>query len=219
MMTETLMTDAATPSEGASTQTGAAATPAEGAQAAATAQTAQTAQAPGTETQAAEGTKPEGDKAADKPQGAPEKYEFKPPEGREFDAAVLEQFSEVARELNLPQEAAQKVIDKIAPALAEKQARLVEEVRAGWVEGAKADKEFGGEKLAENLAVAKKALEAFGSPELKTLLNETGLGNHPELIRAFYRAGKQISEDRFVPGGGNAAQPTRSAAEVLYDNK
>ncbi len=43
---------------------------------------------------------------------APEKYEFKAPEGREFDSEVVKNFSEVARELNLTQDAAQKILAK-----------------------------------------------------------------------------------------------------------
>lgn len=148
----------------------------------------------------------EGDTGA--PQGAPEKYEFKAPEGREFDGHVIEQFSEVARELNLSQEDAQKVIDKVAPALAAKQERVMAEARTQWVDAAKADREFGGEKLAENLSVAKRALDTFGTPELRTLLEQSGLGNHPEVIRVLYRAGRAISEDRMVTGGqGGKAQP------------
>ena len=73
--------------------------------------------------------------------------------------------------------------------------------RASWSESSRTDKEFGGDKLNENLAVAQKAMNAFGTPELRAVLNKTGLGNHPELIRAFVRAGKAISEDTFVPGG------------------
>ena len=70
----------------------------------------------------------------------------------------------------------------------------------------KVDKEIGGEKFTENLALARKALESFGTPELQDVLNMTGLGNHPEVIRAFYKAGKAISEDRFIPGTPKGAE-------------
>lgn len=169
--------------------------------------------------QQAEGAKTDDGQAKtdDKPAGAPEKYEFKAPEGREFDAKVLEQFSEVAKELNLSEADAQKVIDKIAPALAAKQTEVVEAARAQWETDAKADKEFGGDKLTENLAVAKKALDQFGTPELRELLNTSGLGNHPEIIRAFFRAGKAISEDKFV-GGNPPPAGGKSLADRLYSN-
>ena len=169
--------------------------------------------------QQAEGTTPAAAKpeTKDAPQGAPEKYEFTPAEGYEFDPRTLGAFSEVAKELGMPQESAQKILDKMAPAMAETEAARMDEIRNEWADAAKADKEFGGEKLTESLASAKKALDAFGSPELKTLLNQSGLGNHPDVIRFMVRAGKAISEDGFVAGvGGESA--TKSVAQRMYPN-
>jgi hypothetical protein len=99
---------------------------------------------------------------------------------------------------------------------AEKQQSIVAEARETWANEAKADKELGGEKFDENLAVAKGALKAFGTPELTQLLNESGLGNHPEVLRMFYRAGKAISEDSVLLGtsGNNAPDP----AKRMYPN-
>lgn len=151
------------------------------------------------------------------PQGAPEKYEFKAPEGQQYDAPTIDAFSEVAKELNLSQESAQKVLDKMAPVIAERQIEQLEAAKTVWADEAKADKEFGGAKLAESLAVAKQGLDYIGTPELKKLLNETGLGNHPEVIRAFYRAGKAISNDTFVGGKGVASDAKKSAPDILYD--
>jgi hypothetical protein len=152
-----------------------------------------------------------------KPSGAPEKYDFKSPEGQSFDSNVLAKFEEVAREINLPQAEAQKMLDKIAPALAQKQADVIKAAQDEWVASTKADKEIGGDKLDANLSVAKKALDAFGTPALRDLLNESGLGNHPEIIRAFYKAGKAISEDSFVPGGSKpAGNSDQSLASKLY---
>lgn len=159
----------------------------------------------------------EGEQQTEK-SGAPDKYEFQAPEGQTFDNAVLDAYSEVARELNLSQDDAQKLLDKVAPVMQARQQEQIEAVRNEWSELSKTDKEFGGENLNANLAVAKKALDAFASPELKTLLNEAGLGNHPEIIRFMYRAGKNISEDRIVTG----QQPTgsdKSLADKLYSNQ
>lgn len=135
----------------------------------------------------------------------PEQYEFKPPEGVEFDEATIGVYAEAAREAGLSQEAADIVLNKIAPHLAQQQAARLAEARNDWAQQSRADAEFGGEKLDENLAVAKKAVEALASPELKTLLEQSGLGNHPEIIRLFYRAGRSLSQDAFV-GGKAAAQ-------------
>ncbi len=142
-------------------------------------------------------TKPEGGKPSE-PQ-VPESYEFKMPDGVELDKAAADEFSALAKELKLDQATAQKAVDvaaKMAQRQVEQHAALVE----SWAEATKTDKEFGGDKLDENLAIARKAMDTFGTPALKELLNSTGLGNNPEVIRAFYKAGKAISEDGLVKG-------------------
>lgn len=137
-------------------------------------------------------------------EGAPEKYEFKAPEGQQFDDAILSAYSDVARELNLPQNAAQQVIDRVAPVLQARQIEQIAAVQTAWAEEARSDKEFGGDKLDESLGVAERALETFGSPRLKELLRTSGIGNHPEIIRAFYRVGKATGGDSVVSGQGGA---------------
>ena len=153
---------------------------------------------------------------------APEAYELKAPEGRVIDSEVMASYSQVAKELNLSQESAQRLLDAVGPKMAERQMAMIEATRNGWADNSKSDREFGGEKLSENLGVAKKALDAFGTTELRTLLNETGLGNHPELIRFMFRAGKAISEDRMVTGAATQAKagPRSFAdlADALYSN-
>ena len=168
--------------------------------------------------------KPEATEQA-KPEGAPEKYEFKAPEGKQLDAETVEAFSEVAKELNLTQDAAQKMLTAMSDKLGARQAAQVDAVRSQWAESSKADKEFGGDKITENLSVAKKALDTFGTAELRSLLNDSGLGNHPEVIRFMFRAGKAISEDRYVgPSTGsttarsNGPMDFAGAAAALYSN-
>ena len=158
---------------------------------------------------AAEQTKDEGEK----PEGAPEKYEWAAPEGVTLDESIMGSLSEVAKELNLPQAAAQKLVDKIAPVMAQRQVEQFEALRTEWRQASSSDQEFGGAKLTENMAVAKKALDAFGTPEFRQLLEQTGMGNHPEVIRTFYRAGKAISEDGLV--SGSAPKAPRDARSLF----
>ncbi|HHA2019600.1 TPA: peptidase [Enterobacter kobei] len=164
-----------------------------------------------------EGDKPQedkpadGDKPADKPDdkeqkqdGAPEKYEFKAGEGVELDTEALKDFEPVARELNLTNEQAQKLVDaypKILAGVQQRQAEAWQKQTEGWAETVKADKEIGGDKLTANLSAAQRALEQFGDPELKEYLDSTGLGNHPALVKAFIKVGKAMSEDKVVTGG------------------
>jgi hypothetical protein len=157
--------------------------------------------------------KPEETKPADPPP-VPEKYEFKAPEGKEFDAKLVDSFSEAAKKAGLTQDAAQTVIAEMAPVLEARQQEQITTIRKEWLDASTTDKEFGGEKLKENLGVAKKAMDTFATPELRKLLEDTGLGNHPEMIRAFYRAGKAISEDSFV--SGHASAKPQDITAVLY---
>ena len=161
-------------------------------------------------------------------EGAPEKYEFndKVADAPEvLDPEVLTAFGEVAKELDLPQEAAQKVLDKVAPVIQARQAEQVEKARIEWAEESQSDEEFGGESFASNIEVAKSALNAFGTDPFKQLLQESGLGNHPEVIRFMYRAGKAISEDSYVGNslGANAKSGVpkdfNGIANALYSNQ
>ena len=146
----------------------------------------------------------------------PEAYDLKMPEGVELDQAATTEFTAIAKELKLDQAAAQKLADigaKMAQRQADAHAQLVET----WTEQVKTDKEIGGDKLAENFGVARKAIDTFGSPELKALLNSTGLGNHPEVVKLAFKVGKAISEDGFVSGSpkGNT---TNDPAKKLFPN-
>ena len=224
-MTESLMTDqAATTTEGTASSQDASSTQPTGGE-----QQASQQQADGTQNQQAgqegqESGNTQGDQNGEQAKAnAPEVYEFKAPEGKDFDPEVIKSFSEIAKELDLPQDAAQKMLDKVAPKIMERQMQALETARNEWAESARTDKEFGGDKLNDNLVVAKKALDSFGTPELRKLLNESGLGNHPEMIRLMYRAGKAISEDRFVGGarGGQKSGPMgfNEKASQLYSNQ
>lgn len=221
MSDTTLMTDGAqtTPADGSSAP--AASAPASAPAAAAAAPAVDAPQQPPTD-KPADSTDGKPAEAAKPPERtAPEKYEFKAPEGVAMDAEVLGEFEGIAKELKLPQEDAQKLHDvgvKLANKWAGQQAQALNDASAAWVSEITADKDIGGDKLPENLAVAKKALETFGSPALGKLLNDSRLGNHPEVIRFMVKAGKTLAEDRVVTGG-TGPTATQSTAKALYPNQ
>lgn len=237
MTTETLVTTGQTPTDPGAQQTAApaagSASNADASGQAATEQqtqaTAQPADAPATDAPAKDGGegKDTTDAAKDKTPskeaaegGAPEQYDdFQAPEGVQLDTELVGDLKTIAKELNLSQQDAQRVADlgpKLMQKLQDQQAEAIARVREDWANSAKADTEFGGERLTENLAVAKQALDAFGTPELRTLLNESGIGNHPEVIRFMVRAGKAISSDTFVPGDHGGKSASRDLANNLY---
>lgn len=172
-----------------------------------------------------EGEKPDAEKTGDKkdddkkPEGAPEAYEFKAPEGGELDKEAVAQFEPIARELNLSQEQAQKLVDlygsKVMPQLMKQQADTWQKQVADWGTAAKEDAEIGGDKFDGNLTRAKQAMDKFATPQLREFLETTGMGNHPELIRVFVKVGAAMSEDSLVTSNEKGQ---RSAADVLYGN-
>lgn len=172
----------------------------------------------------AEGETPSDKAAEDKPSdeaaGAPETYEdFTLPEGVVLDDTTAGELKTLAKDLNLTQEQAQKVAD-LGAALSQRWAAGFQEQLTSaseeWATVTKADKEIGGEKLTGSLAGAKAALDKFGTPELRELLQTSRLGNHPEVVRLLARVGQAISDDNSVVTGAPPSEKGKSIAERLY---
>ena len=155
----------------------------------------------------------EGDVPPDETRGDSGSYgDFTLPEGQNADPAVLDEFKSLAAENGLSQEAAQKFVD-LQARLNQKQQQSVAAITRQWARDARADTEFGGAGFDRNVGLAQQALSAFGSPALSDLINQTGLGNHPEIIRTFWRIGRALSEDgRIVAGAG----PRGDRLSALY---
>jgi hypothetical protein len=222
-MTDTLMTEATTTNDGAPASQDAGSNSPTGGEQPANGQQASDGQNQSNATEQSDGNT-EGNQDGNKPvEGAPEKYDFKFDEGKTVDAGILDVYSEVAKELNLTQDAAQKMLSKIAPVIEGQQLQRIEAVKNEWTQASVTDKEFGGDKLQENLQVAEKALSQFGTDQLRALLKQSGLANNPEVIRFMYRAGRQLSEDTVV--SGNKGQRSKGPmtftdhAAALYSNQ
>lgn len=153
--------------------------------------------------------------------GAPEKYDsFKAPEGMMLDTKAVEQFTGLAKELNLSQDAAQKLVDfQTSQIKAAQDANLqsFKQMQTDWAAetrkalGANADKE---------LSYAAAYRDKFLTDGARKVLNDTGLANHPEIIKSFIQAGKAISEDGFVEGKADkGGKGEKTAAQVIYPNQ
>lgn len=154
--------------------------------------------------------------------GAPEVYKFKPsPDGLAVGEGVQSALSEVARELDLTNEAAQKIVDKMAPSLRKQAETNIAAMIDGWVSETQRDPAIGGDKLNESLAYARKALD-LGPPELRQLLGPpakggTGLGNHRAIIAWAAEIGRRLSSDAKVVSGSPVSAPPKTAIERLAD--
>lgn len=165
----------------------------------------------------------DGDKKADKDKdGAPETYaDFKLPEGVEVDEKLLPDFQSALKDLNATQEQAQSLVDmqvKQMQSMVEAQNQAWADTRKAWVEAGQTDAEFGKGKYDESADIARFAIREIGGLPLAKALEETGMGDHPELFRAFFRIGKLMKEDGIT--FGEAAKPAaKGIADRIYPNQ
>lgn len=154
------------------------------------------------------------------PEALPEPvYDIKLPEHIKLEAATLDEVKAFAKANKLTVAEAQRAADLGVKMVSETQAKYaaeVEQVKSTWAEAVKVDKEFGGEKVMENVAVAKRVLEQYGTPELVDMLEKTGLGSHPEVIRAFWKIGQVLSEDSVASAIQSVGAREMTVAERLY---
>lgn len=141
---------------------------------------------------------------------APEAYDFKVSEEYSLTPEIVEAVSPVLKKYNLTQEAAQELADvhmdllrKQNEAMYSAQAAQV----AAWKEEAQKDPEFGGANYEKNVGLARVALKHMISDNkqeaetLRDILDGSGMGNHPAVLKAFARIGKLISEDSVLGKG------------------
>lgn len=156
------------------------------------------------------------------------KYEdFKLPENLSIDKEPLDAFTKILGEIETGkldhlgmQEKGQALIDLAAKNTVESINRLNdyyvqfhENQKKEWFNSFKADPEMGGDKLDATVGMLRDAVEQNAGTEaqlteLRTLMKETGVGNHPALTRLIYNMQQKInkfttegSDNRMVPGG------------------
>jgi len=179
-------------------------------------------------TSADAGKKPEGES---KPTAvAPEKYaDFTLPEGYKFDDAQLAKATELFKGMNLPQEAAQKLVDYYAE-------NSLQASRAPYETWANLQKEwnaeilsrFPGEKAQTLRTDINRAIDTVLPPTLarsfRAALDLTGAGTHPDLVEGLSLLLRPNYEGTPVRGGGPTKEgqtaPGRDArpsiAEAMY---
>lgn len=160
---------------------------------------------------------PEVTPAAAEP-AAPDYAGLKLAEGYTVENDGIARLVKVATENKVPLDRLQAHIDQFIAAdqkfLADENARHEAALKA-WTDELKADKDIGGAKYDENMAHAKKWVETFGGPELTKLLDETGLGSHPLLVRALVKAGREAAEAPLV-GSGISSAAAVDATRIMY---
>ncbi len=147
------------------------------------------------------------------------KLELKIPDGTKLQDADVDKIESFAKEHGLSQDAAQALLEhESATAAAREQAQL-DHLKAqsdAWKEEVLADKEMGGDNAAENIELAHRFAKTFWDDSFIEELEKTGLGNHPGLMKGFFRAGKAMAPDKIRGSGVPAGSKKKSTEEVLY---
>lgn len=176
---------------------------------------------PAAEAKPAEETKPEGDaKPAEALTAA--SYEVALPDGFEANDGLLTKFKETAAKAGLDPKSAQGFVDLFAEGMREAAGRQTAEVQ-GWLAQSNALPELTGTTRDTSLASLKAAFDQYGSPEANTILAQTGVGNHPAVVKMFLSMAKDLQEGRPASPGtaiargpdGKSAGP-RTPGEILY---
>lgn len=145
------------------------------------------------------------------------KLTFKDPEN--IDQDLLKEATEIFGESKLSVEQAQKLVGLQEKFIEKTHAKYHEQVD-GWIKDAKKDPEFGGKDYEKNMAAVNKAFKTYGSEALGKFLDDYRFGDHPEVIRMFYRIGQTLTEDSKA-GAGIGKKPSsdgKTLAERMYPN-
>ena len=129
----------------------------------------------------------------------PESYDLASviPEGFELNQERMESFTAVAKEAGLSQENASKLaaygIQMMQESASDVQQEFASKVNT-WGEQAKTEL---GAEFTNTVRLAASGIEVMEKqiPELRTMLNETGAGNHPVMIKAMAMIGKLVAEE------------------------
>lgn len=163
------------------------------------------------------------------------KYELTMPEGVEVDKELLDAITPKLTAKGFTRREAQELTDefiKVQQKRAEEHIASPEGAWSAvafeyfrehgtpdtWEEAAKNDEDIGGDKWDGTVANARRFIQAAGTPELKKFFDASGSGNHPEVIRAFAKAGELIREDNPPPGGSGGSNKPADPAYVLFPN-
>lgn len=173
-----------------------------------------------------EAAKPaEGEDPAAKPDAVPEAYQFKLPDGVELDEAVMPQVQDLFKELGLPQDKAQQVLEKLleidqarqptAEQIEQAQVEAINGLNKSWADECAKLPEIGGENFQKSLEITSKVMVKFATPEFRQMLNQSALGSNPEFFKFMHSIGSAMSQDT-LEHGGNASKGPRSIEERLW---
>lgn len=153
----------------------------------------------------------------------PDTYALKLADGSALDASDVATVAEYAKANKLTQEQASAYLtsqETVAKGALDRKDAAQQTERDSWIQLVTNDKDLGGEKLGETAKLTMAAMERFAPGKdhpFRKYLNETGLGNHPDVVRTFVAIGKAMAEDKppaAQPGAGGTFDKEAALANM-----
>ena len=140
------------------------------------------------------------------------------------DEGTLDDFKEFAHQTGLSQNQAENVLSLFSDIQEEEEKQRKQSIDDLKLSSEQDLQKEWGKNYDGKVDMATRAFAQFSSPELRSIMNDTGLGNHPEMIKVFAKIGEMLGEDSLVVGSGlGSAQMTPQQAQEeiqkLYSDK
>ncbi len=126
-------------------------------------------------------------------------YQLRMPDWVRLDAELLTSAVPLLKEAGISSDQAEKLVPfvtQVQERFQQTQLDYFSELRKSWNQEARADHETGGENWNETMRLAGVALRAGGAADMnhetRQVLNESGVGDHPAMIRLFRNIGRRL---------------------------
>lgn len=125
------------------------------------------------------------------------------PEDTLLPAETTEGIAAFAKAQGLSKAQSQAILDRDHAwlnAMAEARDGQVALQAAEWMKETRNHKDLGGAKFMETAALSSRVIAKFGGEKMQAILDESGFGNHPEVLGMLVKIGRAIGDDKLVLG-------------------
>ena len=142
----------------------------------------------------------------------------------EDDEGVLDDFKQFSHDIGLTQHQAENILGAYNDIQEQEAENFQQSIKDLEVHSTIELQKEWGKNFEGNMDYAKRAYSQFATPGLSEVLDETGLGNHPEMIRAFSKIGQLLGEESLAVGTGlgqsqMSPQAAQEEIQALYSDQ
>jgi hypothetical protein len=151
--------------------------------------------------------------------GTAEDFVLELPDNAKLKSEDVDKIASLAKEHGLSKDAAQALVEHENAMVAAREQEQLDHLKAqsdAWKQEVLIDKEMGGDNAAENVELAHRFAKTYWDDSFLEELEKTGLGNHPGLMKGFFRAGKAMAPDKLRGTGNPTGVRKKSLEESFY---